>query len=137
MALGVDTSVLNAMLNALRDAVAGNCLIRFYSGARPARGASVAGNTLLAQLTGNATFAPNAANATLTLNAISPTSSAAASGIASFFRIVKADGTTFIMDGSVSTVVAGNGDARLDDTSIVLGGTVALSSGTFTLPTAA
>lgn len=137
MSLGVDTPVLNAMLNALTAFVGGNCLIRIYAGSRPARGASVVGNTLLAQLTGNATFAPGAANATLTLNAISPASSAAATGIGSFFRIVKSDGTTFVMDGSISTVAAGNGDMRLDDTSIVLGGTVALSSGTFTLPTAA
>lgn len=137
MSLGVDTAVLNAMLNALTTAVGGSCLIRFYSGTRPARGGSVAGNTLLAQLTGNSTFAGSAANATLTLNPISPTSSALATGIATFFRIVKADGTTFIMDGSVSTQAAGSGDARLDDTSIVAGGTVALSSGTFTLPTAA
>jgi len=63
---------------------------------------------------------------------VSRTSRRAATGTATWFRLLKSDGTTICFDGSVSTVAAGTGDMRLDDTSIVLGGTVAISSATIT-----
>lgn len=130
MALGLNTLIRNAILDALTAFVGGSALLRFYSGTRPATGAAVGASVLLAQLTCNATFAAPASSGVLTTNSISPANSAAATGAAAWFRLVKADGTTFCMDGSVSTVAAGTGDARLDDTNIVLGGTVAISSGT-------
>jgi hypothetical protein len=45
---------------------------------------------------------------------------------------VQSNGTTHVLDGTVSTVSAGTGDLQLDSTSIVLGGTVAISSATIT-----
>jgi hypothetical protein len=130
MALGFATTLRNNRLDAITAFVGGSALLRIYSGSRPATGGAI--TTLLAQLTANATFAPGASSGVLTLNAISPATSAAATGTATWFRLYKADGTTFVMDGSVSTVAAGTGDMRLDDTAIVLGGTVAISSATIT-----
>jgi hypothetical protein len=130
MALGMNVLLRNARLNAITTFAGGSALIRIYSGSRPATGGTV--TTLLAQLTCNATFAPGASSGVLTLNAISPATSAAATGTATWFRMVASDGTTHITDGSVSTVAAGTGDMRLDDTSIVLGGTVAISTATIT-----
>lgn len=130
MAFGFATTLRNNRLDAITAFVGGSSLIRIYSGSRPATGGAV--TTLLAQLTCNATFAPGASSGVLTLNAISPATSAAATGTATWFRLLKADGTTFVLDGSVSTIAAGTGDMRLDDTAIVLGGTVALSSATIT-----
>lgn len=130
MALGIATTLRNNRLDAITAFIGASALLRIYSGTRPATGG--AATTLLAQLTCNATFAPGASSGVLTLNSITPASSAAATGTATWFRIVKADGTTFCLDGSVSTVAAGTGDLRLDDTAIVLGGTVAISVATFT-----
>jgi len=130
MALAFATTLRNARLDAITAFVGGSALLRLYSGTRPATGGAI--TTLLAQLTCNVTFAPAAASGVLTLNAISPATSANATGTATWFRLWKADGTTFVMDGNVSTIVAGTGDMRLDDTAIVLGGTVAISSATIT-----
>jgi hypothetical protein len=129
MALKIANGMRNARLDAITAFVGAGALLRVYSGSQPGSGGgSVAGNTLLAQLTCNSTFAGAAASGQLTLNSISPATSAAATGVATFMRLVKSDGTTFVWDGTCSTVAAGTGDLRLDDTSIVLGGTVAISS---------
>lgn len=130
MAISLAEAVRNARLNAITTYAGASAILRIYSGTRPANGGTP--TTMLAQLTCNATFAPSASTGTLTLNAISPATSAAATGTATWFRLVRSDGSTHIMDGSVSTIAAGTGDMRLDDTSIVLGGTCAISSATFT-----
>lgn len=128
MALGFATALRNARLDQITQRAGSNAILRIYAGTRPATGGSPDAATLLAQLTCNATFAPSASNGVLTLNAISPANSAAATGTATWFRILRSDGATHVMDGSVSTIAEGTGDMRLDDTSIVLGGTVAISS---------
>ncbi len=132
MSLGLATALRNNRLDQITAFVGASALLRIYSGTRPATGGSVGAAVLLAQLTCNATFAPGSSSGVLTLNSISPANSAAATGTAAWFRLVKADGTTFCFDGSASTVAQGTGDLRLDDTNIVLGGTVAISSGTIT-----
>lgn len=107
-------------------------LIRIYSGTRPAKGAAIGAAVLLAQLTCGSPFAPASSSGVLTPNTISPANSAAATGAATWFRVVKADGSTFCSDGSCSTTSQGTGDLQLSDTNIVLGGTVAISGGSLT-----
>jgi hypothetical protein len=128
--LGFAVPLRNNRLDAITAYVQGSAILRIYSGTRPATGGTV--TTLLAQLTCNATFAPGGSSGVLTLNSISPANSAAATGTATWFRVVRSDGTTFCFDGSVSTAAAATGDLRLDDTAIVLGGTVAIANGTIT-----
>jgi hypothetical protein len=130
MALGINVTTRNAMLDAITSRAGASALLRIYDGSRPATGGTA--TTLLAQLTCNATFAPGASGGVLTLNSIASATSAAATGTATWFRIVQSNGTTHVLDGSVSTVAAGTGDLQLDSTSIVLGGTVAVSSATIT-----
>ena len=129
------TGVRNPMLDEITNHAGSNAILRIYSGTQPAGGG--AETTILAQLTCNATFAPAAAAGVLTLNSITADSSANASGTATWFRIYQSDATTFVLDGDVSTTAAGTGALQLDDTSIVLGGTVALGGpNTFTAPNA-
>lgn len=130
MALGINTTTRNAMLDAITSRAGASALLRIYDGSRPSTGGTA--TTLLAQLTCNATFAPAASSGVLTLNSIASATSAAATGTATWFRIVQSGGSTHVLDGSVSTVAAGTGDLQLDSTSIVLGGTVAISSATIT-----
>lgn len=117
----------NARADAITTFTGGNCYIRIYNGTQPAKGGTP--TTLLAELRGNATFAPAASGGVLTLNAITADSTADNTGTATWCRIVKSDGTTFVADGTVGTSAA---DLNLSSVSIVAGGNVSISSATFT-----
>lgn len=127
MALGYDVSIRNAQLDAVTTRAGASALLRFYDGSRPATGGTA--TTKLAELTCNATFAPGASSGVLTLNAITSDTSADATGTATWFRIVKSDGTTFVMDGSVGT---SGSDLNMNSTSFTAGGSVAVTSFTIT-----
>lgn len=110
---------------------AGNAaLLRIYSGTQPANAdTALSGNTLLAELVCGSPFAGSAASGVLTVTNPTNDTSADATGTASFFRLVKSDGTTVVMDGSVSTSGA---DLNLNTVSITSGGTVSVTSWTIT-----
>lgn len=128
MALGYAANLRNAKLDAITTFAGTSAKLRIYDGSRPATGGTA--TTLLAELTCNATaFAAAASGGVLTLNAITNDSSADATGTATWFRIVKSDGTTHVMDGSVST---SGSDLNFDSVSFVAGGVVAVSSFTIT-----
>lgn len=127
MALGYNVTLRNAQLDAITTAAGASALFRIYDGSRPATGGTA--TTLLAELVMNATFAPSAASGVLTLNAIAADSSANATGTATWFRIVKSDGTTHVMDGSAGT---SGTDLVLNTASIVAGANVSISSATIT-----
>jgi hypothetical protein len=129
MALSYTTTDRNAMLDVLTSSVGASGLLRIYDGSPPANvGASLSGNTLLAELTCNSTFAAAASSGVLTLNAITQDSSANATGTASFFRITTSGGTAKIQ----GTVGAGSGDLSLNTTSIVAAAAVSVTSFTIT-----
>lgn len=124
MAIAYDTvSIRNAMLDTITTRAGASALLRIYDGTRPATGGTA--TTLLAELTCNATFAPAASSGVLTLNAITQDSSANATGTATWFRIVKADGTTFVLDGNVA---ASGSDLNLTPATIVAAQPVSVSS---------
>lgn len=123
MALAYSTTIRNGMLDFITTTAAGSALLRIYDGTRPATAGTA--TTKLAELTCNATFAAGAASGVLTLNAITQDSSADATGTATWFRIVKADGTTFILDGNVGT---SGSDLNLTTTSIVATQPVSVTS---------
>lgn len=124
MALAYDTvSIRNAMLDTITTRAGANALIRLYDGSRPATGGTA--TTLLAELTCGATFAPAASGGVLTLNAITQDASANASGTATWFRIVKSDGTTFVLDGNVGT---SGSDLNLTTNVIVITQPVSITS---------
>jgi hypothetical protein len=129
MTIGFNVALRNSQLDAITTRAGASALLRIYDGTRPATAGTA--TTLLAQLTCNSTFAPGASGGVLTLNAIASATSAAATGTATWWRIVQSNGSTHVLDGAASTTAAGTGDLLLDSTSIVLGGTVALSSATF------
>lgn len=120
------TATRNKQLDGITTAAGNSGTIKIYSGTQPAdANTALSGNTLLATLTCNATFAPSASSGALTLNSITSDTNAAATGTASFFRMLKSDGTTVVMDGSVGTSGC---DMNLNTTSIVSGATVACTS---------
>jgi hypothetical protein len=132
MALKFSDALRTARAQAISDFFSGGAgILRIYNGARPAKGAAITTQTLLSQHACSATFAGAPSNGVLTLNPVQTQSSAAATGGATWFRFLRADAATFVMDGDVSNQ-AGSGDLKLDDTNIVQNGAVAISSGIFT-----
>lgn len=127
MAWGFATGLRNARADAITTFAGGSGKLRIYDGSRPATGGTA--TTLLAELTLNATFAPGASGGVLTLNSITGDSSADATGTATWCRIVKSDGTTHVMDGSVGT---SGSDINFNSVSFVAGGTVNVTSLAFT-----
>lgn len=127
MAIKLSTAARNAMLDALITAF-NSAPLRIYDGSQPANAnTAVSTQTLLAELTCNATFAPSSSGGVLTLNAITQDSSANATGTAAWARLVGS--SSFTIDMSVGTSGA---DMNLNSTSIVSGGTVSITSATFT-----
>ena len=100
--------------------------ICIYQGTQPANAnTAISTQTLLVSLAISGAFGTDS-NGTLTFSTIN-NGTAVATGTASFFRIVKSDGTTVVMDGSVGTSSA---DLVLNTTTIATNDTVAISSGT-------
>lgn len=128
MALAYEAATLrDAMLDAITTHAGNAALLRIYDGSRPATGGTA--TTLLAELTCGTPFAAAAVNGVLTLGSITADSSANATGTATWFRIVKADGTTHVMDGNVGT---SGSDLNLTTTSIVATQPVSVTSFTIT-----
>jgi len=119
----------NAEANALA-ALLNNGFIKIYDGTQPATADTALGAQVnLVTLTFGATAFGGASGAVITANAITG-AVAGASGTASWFRALKSDGTTAVMDGSVGTATA---NLILSTVSISSGVTVNCSSFTHTV----
>jgi hypothetical protein len=101
----------NAMVDALA-ALLNTGYLRIYSGAQPATADDAPGaGTLLAELRfGNPAFAAAAAGQAAA-NAITQDSAANATGTAAWFRALKSDGATTVLDGNVGKT----GDANTNN----------------------
>lgn len=124
----------NAAANAAADAVcalANSGLLRIYDGTQPADASTaVTTQTLLAELTLNSTAFGAAVAGVATANSITSDSTADASGTATWFRVVKSDGTTVLWDGSVGTSGC---DLNLNTAAIEAGAVVAVTALTYTI----
>jgi hypothetical protein len=101
-------------------------IIRLYDGTQPTNAnTAISTQTLLVSLTVAGSFGTDS-NGTITISSVT-SGTAVASSTATFFRIVKSDGTTVVMDGSVGTSGA---DMNLNTTTIASGQTVSISAGT-------
>jgi hypothetical protein len=127
--MALNTQMADATVNAQADALSDlldNGYLRIYDGTQAATADTAIGaQVLLAELRFNATAAPAASGGVLTFNAITSDSSANATGTASWFRCLKSDGSTVVMDGSVGTSAA---NLILATTSIVAAQVVSCSS---------
>ena len=132
-----DINLSNALREDLLDSIiayAGNsAVIKIFAGTKPAGGG--AETTLLATLTGGTPFG-TASNGTLTITQPSSGTGVAAN-TATWFRVYQSNGSTWVLDGDISTTGAGTGDLQLDNTTIAVDGTVTINAGgTITAPNA-
>lgn len=123
----------SAQRNRAADAVcvrANGGSLRIYSGTPPASAdAALSGNTLLAELPMSPTAFDAAVAGVATANAITTDASANATGTATFFRILETGGSLVVVQGTVGTSGA---ELNLSSTSIIAGGSVSVSSLTYT-----
>ena len=123
----------NAAASAEADALAtllNTGYLRIYDGAQPTDADTAIGaQVLLAELRFNATAFGAAVNGVATANAITADSAANATGTAAWFRALKSDGTTVVMDGTVGTSSA---DAIINTVSIVANAAVTCTAFTLT-----
>lgn len=132
----------DATAAAANDAVKVLCnsgTIKVYTGSQPTdANTAIGAQTLLGTFSFGATAfgsssasgsAPNRVS-TATANSISDIT-AVATGTATWFRVLKSDGTTVVMDGSVGTSGC---DLNLTDTSITSGEAMSVASFTLSTP---
>ena len=101
-------------------------IIRLYDGTQPTNAnTAISTQTLIVSLVVSGSFGTDS-NGSITLGTVTK-GTAVASSTATFFRIVKSDGTTVVMDGSVGTSGA---DMNLNSTTISSGQIVAITAGT-------
>jgi hypothetical protein len=124
--LNYSNGTRNAQQQGLITYAGTGALLRIYNGTQPTNAnTAISTQTLIVTLTITGGFGTDS-NGTLTLGTVTD-GTAVATSTAEFFRIVKSDGTTVVMDGSVSTSGA---DLNLNDTSIASGQVVSITSGT-------
>jgi len=126
-------------ITALIDGGAGPGKLRIYDGAQPAGpDTAVSTQTLLAELTLSdpsfGTAVDGNPGGLATANAVTDDTSANATGIASWFRVVDSNGVA-VIDGSAG-VAADTPDLTLDNKNIQVGATVKVTSWTITMPEA-
>jgi hypothetical protein len=122
MATGYNVLLRNAQLDAITTFAGNAAKLRIYDGTRPATGGTA--TTLLAEFTLATPFAGAAGSGSLTVTNPANTTGAAA-GTATWFRIVKADGTTHVLDGNVST---SGSDCNLNTVTVSVGLTMSITS---------
>jgi len=129
--LKVATATANAQANALVGAYTNGCLLRIYDGVQPASPeTAVTTQNLLATVTFPTPAFGAAAAGVITANAISSVT-IDQTGTATWFRLLKADGTTPIADGSIDTSGA---DLNLSTVALTAGAGLQLSGFTYTIP---
>lgn len=125
MTVRIGTTARNAAVDAVRaqlDAGAGAAKLRIYTGSQPATPATAATGTLLVEITLNDPAADAAASGSSTFDVSPvPSGTAVATGTAGWARLLDSNNVA-VVDAAIPA------DITIDDTSIVLGGTVTVPS---------
>jgi hypothetical protein len=136
--LRLSNATRSVMANALDDSAINSgdaaATIKLYSGTQPATAdTALSGNTLLATFTLDDPAFGSATNGVITLGGTPRTTTGAAAGTATFFRMesVGTGNIGTIMDGDVGTSGA---TLILNTTTISVGVDVSITAGTLTVP---
>ncbi len=126
-----NTQLANATVNAQADTLSDqldNGYLRVYTGTQPATAdVAISGQTLLAELRFNAISALAATDGVLTFNAITSDDAANATGVATWFRCLRSNGTDVVMDGTVGAT-GSNSNLELATTSIVTNARISVTA---------
>jgi hypothetical protein len=129
--LRLSVEARNIQLDALAP-LANDGYFRIYDGTQPADpDTAVSTQQLLAELRFGSTAFGASSNGTITANAIIPDTSANNTGTATWFRILKSNGTSALWDGSIGTSSA---NVVMNSTAIQQNSRVEISAFTHSLP---
>jgi hypothetical protein len=126
-----NTQLASATVNAQADALArllDSGYLRIYSGTQPASSdTAITDQVLLAELRFNSVSSLAATDGVLTFNAITSDDAANATGTATWFRCVKTNGTSAVLDGTVGAT-GSNCNLELATASIVVNARISVTS---------
>lgn len=132
--MALNPKVTAAIRNAILDSALANLntgYLRIYDGAQATDADTALGaQVLLAELRFGATAFAGASAGSATANAITADSSANATGTATWYRALKSDGSTVVMDGSVGTATS---NLVLNSAAITSGAAVSVTSMTVSM----
>lgn len=128
MTLQLSVAVRNARLDSIESTAGTAAVLKIRTGAQPSDCAQADAGTVLATFSLPSDWMAAASSGSKAKSGTWQDTSADASGTAAHWRLYASDGTTVIAQGSVGQ---GTGDLSLDNTTIVAGQTVTVS--TFTL----
>ena len=123
MTIKFSAAVRNARLDAIETVIGASPKLRIYSGSPPTNTTDAATGTLLVDMTLPADFLQAASGGIKLLNG-SWTTTAAAAGVAGYYRVWDNAVTTCHEQG---TVGQGTGDLSLDNTTLAAGQTVTIN----------
>lgn len=135
MATRISTTARNAAvaaIAALADADAGAGTLKIYTGSQPASADTAPSGTLLATFTLSDPAFGSPASGVVTLQGLPLSTTGAAAGTAGWGRLADQSGDS-VQDGAV-TATGGGGEIQLNSTTISVGVSVQLTSGTLTMP---
>jgi hypothetical protein len=135
MSIQLSTLARNGLLDAIETEMGASPILKIRTGAQPATCATADSGTVLATLNLPADAMAAASGGTKAKSGTWQDTSADAAGTAAHFRLYKSDGTTCVMQGSV-TATSGGGDIELQNTSIALTQQVTITGFTLTAPNA-
>lgn len=127
MALNFSDAVRNAMLDAIEANAGTSCILEIRSGSKPAAAADSRTGTVGVTMTLPSDWLGAAASGVKSKSGTWEDTSADASITAGYFTIYRSDGTTVVMQGTV-TATGGGGDLTLTTTTIVSGQPVTITS---------
>lgn len=127
MALQFSTELRNAMLDAIETIAGTTPILEIRSGSAPANAAASRTGTVGVTMTLPSDWMGGAASGVKSKSGTWEDTSADASITAGYFTLYKSDGTTVVMQGTV-TATGGGGDLTLTTTTIVSGQPVTITS---------
>lgn len=136
MATTITAAAASAMADALNTYIGNTAKIRIYDDVAPtdASTALAGGNTALVEFTlASPGFGEDGDGVLDLVTTPALTEPADVGGTATFFRILKSDGTTVVLQGSVSAT-GGGGQLELNTTNLSTGVDVTITGGTITVP---
>jgi hypothetical protein len=133
MTLQLSTAARNALLDAIETTGGASAILKIRSGAQPATCATADSGTVLATLNLPSDWMAAASGGTKAKSGTWQDASADASGTAGHFRLYASDGTTCLMQGSI-TATGGGGDMTIAATAVVATQAVTITAFTLTAP---
>jgi len=118
----LSVALRSARANEAQTVTSTTAILRVLTGSMPANCAAAQTGTLLAEISPLPDpYLTTSADGTIAKTGTWSDASANASGVAGYWRLYKADGTTCTMQGDISTTAAGTGSMTIADTNLVAG----------------